>query len=169
MNHLNFNMLLAQTGDDELGYCYDAPIHYVVLNRKDNTWDTPRVDRYIALLDEIESHKGPGVMVTLGTGRKHFSSGFDLPYWAESCDNMINCLERFQELMARLLEFSMPTMCVYTGNAMAGGYIFGLCHDFRIMNNDVGTICLSELKLGLSIFLPFMKVISSKLPSSVVT
>ena len=71
--------------------------------------------------------------------------------------------------MARLLEFSMPTMCVFNGNAIAGGYIFGLCHDFRIMNNDVGSICLSELKLGMSIFLPFMKVVSSKLPSNVCT
>jgi len=35
----------------------------------------------LAILDKIEATKGPGVMVTIGTGERHFSSGFDLPYW----------------------------------------------------------------------------------------
>ena len=65
--------------------------------------------------------------------------------------------------MARLLSFSMPTMCVLNGTAIAGGYIFGLCHDFRIMNETVGEICLSELKITLGLPAAYMKVTSAKL------
>lgn len=65
--------------------------------------------------------------------------------------------------MARLLEFPMPSMCVFNGNAIAGGYILGLCHDFRIMNATIGRICLSELKIGLSLAPAYMTVCSAKL------
>ena len=65
--------------------------------------------------------------------------------------------------MARLLSFSMPTMCVFNGTAIAGGYIFGLLHDSRIMHETIGNICLSELKLGLALPEPYMKVCKAKL------
>ena len=65
-----------------MGYVFDAPIHYVVLNRKDNNWNYERIGKYLAILDQIEATKGPGIMVTIGTGKKIFSSGFDLKFWA---------------------------------------------------------------------------------------
>ena len=65
--------------------------------------------------------------------------------------------------MARLISFSMPTMCVFNGNAIAGGYILGLCHDFRIMHETNGFICLSEAKLGLALPYPYLKVCAAKL------
>ena len=51
--------------------------------------------------------------------------------------------------MARLMEFPMVTMCVFNGTAFAGGYFLGLVHDYRIMHETTGSICLTELKLGL--------------------
>ena len=71
--------------------------------------------------------------------------------------------------MARLLEFPLPTMCIFNGNAFAGGYIFGLCHDYRIMHESVGAICLSELKIGAVMGLPYMRVLSAKLDPGVCT
>ena len=118
----------------EIGYVFDAPFHYVVFTRKDNTWTLERINAYLDILDKIEASSGPGVMVSIGTGEKHFSSGFDLPYWMSDLENMKVSIKRFCELMAHLLEFSMPTMCVFNGTAIAGGYIFGLCHDYRIMH-----------------------------------
>ena len=69
-------------------YVADGPIHYVVFTRKDNTWDDKRIVQYLAILDKIEESTGPGVMISIGTGKKHFSSGFDLPYWMAHFDNM---------------------------------------------------------------------------------
>ena len=78
-----------------MGYVYDAPIHYIVLNRKDNTMTIKYINQYLAYLDQIEQTEGPGVLVTIGTGAKHFSSGFDLPSWMNSFDDMINSIYRF--------------------------------------------------------------------------
>ena len=74
-------------------------------------------------------------MVTIGTGKRHFSTGFDLPFWAVSVDNMEESAQLFAQVLARLLEFPMPTVCIFNGDAYAGGLIWGLCHDFRIGNS----------------------------------
>ena len=132
-------------------------MHYVVFTRKDNVWNNEFIKTYLAILDKIEASEGPGVMVSIGTGNKLFSTGFDLDFWASSYDNMTNSIDAFQEIMARVLSFSMPTMCVFNGTAIAGGYLFGLCHDFRIMK-DSADICLSELKLTLALPPAYMKL-----------
>ena len=137
--------IIGQAAKNDMTYIYDAPVHYVVFTRKDNTWNPDRIKKYMEILDKIEASKGPGCMVTIGTGSKHFSTGFDLKYWAESADNMRESIGAFNEVMARLLEFPMPTMCIFNGTAWAGGLIWGLCHDTRIMNANVGNVCLSEL------------------------
>ena len=59
----------------------DAPIHYIVLNRNDNTFDMKFLDQYYSVLEKIEATKGPGVMITISAGKKLFSTGFNLSYW----------------------------------------------------------------------------------------
>jgi enoyl-CoA hydratase/carnithine racemase len=82
-------------------------------------------------------------------------------------NNFRDSIILFQELLARLMEFPLPTMCVYNGTAIAGGYIMGLAHDFRVMHESNGIICLSELKLGLALPPPYMGVVAAKLPARV--
>ena len=120
--------------DKEMGYVFDAPVHYIVLNRKDNTWTQSTITKYLAILDQIEASTGPGVMVTIGTGARHFSSGFSLPHWVKDKKNMFESIQMFQDLLARVMTFPMPTFCVMNGNAIAGGYILSLAHDWRMMN-----------------------------------
>ena len=157
--------MVDKVGSDEMGYVYDAPIHYVVLNRKDNNWNFARINQYLALLDQIEASEDgkPAVMVTIGTGTKIFSSGFDLVDWAPEWNRMKTCIPHFHEVMARLLEFPMPTLCVYNGKALAGGCIFGLSHDSRIMNAETGSICLSEILIGLPLTPPYISLVAAKL------
>ena len=129
----SLSQIIEQVGKEEIGYVRDGPIHYVVLNNKrDFVFNLDRINRFLAILDQIESEsasEGPGVLVTVGTGKKMFSTGFDLPYWLKSYENHTSSIVRFQELMARLLELSIPSMCVFNGSAFAGGYILGVCHD----------------------------------------
>ena len=87
---LSITQVIEQVGSDEIGYVFDAPCHYVVFNRKDNTWNVDRINAYLAILDTIEASTGPGLMVSIGTGKKHFSTGFDLPFWAEDYANVKN-------------------------------------------------------------------------------
>ena len=93
---LSLKEVLERAGKEEMAYVYDAPMHYVVFTRKDNTWDLTRINKYLAILDQIEASKGPGVMVTIGTGPRLFSSGFDLPYWmADYEKNMKTSIQAF--------------------------------------------------------------------------
>ena len=39
------------------------------------------------ILDEIEKTQGDAVLVTIGSGPKVFSSGFNLKFWAENKSN----------------------------------------------------------------------------------
>ncbi len=70
--------------DPRFGYVFDEPIHYVVLNNGDNTFDMELIEKVEKLYETIEKTTGPGVLVTIGTGTKYFSTGFNLAYWLKS-------------------------------------------------------------------------------------
>ena len=88
--------------------------------------------------------------MTLGIGSKIFSSGFEVSLFKK--DNVFQELPSlFTKLLARILIFPMPTMCVFNGHAVAGGLILGLVHDFRIMREEKAFVCLSELNIGITL------------------
>jgi enoyl-CoA hydratase/carnithine racemase len=49
------------------------------------------------------------------------------------------------------------------GHTMAGGYIFALCHDYRIMKAG-GKITLSEINVGLPVTGSYSSLVSELLP-----
>lgn len=49
------------------------------------------------------------------------------------------------------------------GHAYAGGFIFGLCHDFRIIQSN-GVLCLSEINNGLPLPPAYNTICSELLP-----
>ena len=53
-------------------------IFFLVLNRENNTFNIPWMKKVISKLDEVERQTGAGVLITIGTGAKLFSTGFDL-------------------------------------------------------------------------------------------
>ena len=48
------------------------------------------------------------------------------------------------------MTLSIPSLCVITGHAYAGGLLFAMCHDFRVMKTDCGELWLSEISADLS-------------------
>ena len=155
--------------NQEMAYIKEGMFHFIVLTRSDNTWDEYRLKKMCELLDKIaEESNGEGVLVTIGTGKKTFSSGFDLKYWMADFQNVMNSLYELHNTLARLMEFPMPSICVFNGTAIAGGYLLGLAHDFRIMHESIGNICLSELAIGFPLPVPLLRVCKGKLTSRVV-
>ena len=75
-----FEKVNAQS-DPKIGYVFDAPIHYVVLNNGQNTWDMEVIAKLTKIYEMIDKSTGPGVVVTIGTGDKYFGTGFNLPWW----------------------------------------------------------------------------------------
>ena len=41
---LSIPEVFSKVESDTIGYFFDAPIHYIVLNRKDNSWTLDRVN-----------------------------------------------------------------------------------------------------------------------------
>ena len=43
----------------------------------------------------------------------------------------------------------MPTLALINGHAYAGGFMLAMMHDYRIMNEQKGYLCLPELHMGI--------------------
>ena len=54
----------------------------MVLNTKMNMIDMNFIAKMNQVLDEVEASEGPAVLVTVASGPKVFSSGFNLKFWA---------------------------------------------------------------------------------------
>lgn len=67
-------------------------------------------------------------------------------------------------LLARLLVFPMPTLCLIEGHCYAGGLIFAICHDYKIMKQNSGRLCLSEINVGATLPPAFNKIVSHLMP-----
>jgi len=50
------------------------------------------------------------------------------------------------------------------GHSYAGGLIFAMCHDFRIMKAQSGKLCLSELNVGLTLPPAYMTLLAELMP-----
>jgi enoyl-CoA hydratase/carnithine racemase len=55
------------------------------------------------------------------------------------------------DLFARTLELPLPTVAAIPGYAIAGGALFALAHDYRVMRADLGFFCLPEIDVGIAI------------------
>ncbi|KAK7208007.1 ClpP/crotonase-like domain-containing protein [Myxozyma melibiosi] len=103
---------------------------------------------FLYVLDVIEDQLLPEQklpLVTTSKIAKFYSNGLDLEramttpgFWDE----------RINPLFKRLLEYPTPLVAMINGHAFAGGFMFALCHDYRIMNPDKGFLCANELEFG---------------------
>lgn len=112
-----------------------------------------------AALDEVESVDGPHAMVTLGHG-KFFSNGLDLAWLSEHPDQEAPYLDRVHRLLSRTLAAATVTVAAINGHAFAGGALWTLAHDMRIMRSDRGWFCLPEVDIGKA-FTPGMAALVS--------
>ncbi|CDW74369.1 enoyl-hydratase isomerase [Stylonychia lemnae] len=101
----------------------------------------------------------------MGAGTKFFSSGFKSEALALYQDRITFPVQFQKSILSRLLQFPMPTICVINGHAIAGGLIFGLCFDHKIMKDQNAIAVLGELNLGLGFMPGYAAVIKHKLDS----
>ena len=48
---LTLSQVFEKAGTQDIAYVLDAPFHYIVLTRNDNTWDVDHIKEYLAVLD----------------------------------------------------------------------------------------------------------------------
>nr|XP_039247733.1 enoyl-CoA delta isomerase 3-like [Styela clava] len=115
-------------------------------------------DKWMEALDKVESWPDVKALVTTGSG-KFYSNGLDLEYlMGISQEEFAEYGKRFMELRKRLLCFPMVTVAAINGHCFAGGVIFALLHDYCVMQNGKGWMCLNEVDLGMQMP-PFVQVL----------
>ena len=126
---------------------------YLVLNKEDYLFDDETIAKIDALIDYVEEmEEGPACLVTIGAGKKLFSTGFNLNNWTLNDVNALTSIAKYQKLLARFITLPMPTFCDVQGHAFAGGLLLALCHDFRIVTTDpTRKMCLSEINIGFAL------------------
>eukprot|EP01095_Lingulamoeba_sp_RSL-Kostka_P000777 TRINITY_DN11060_c0_g1_i1.p1 TRINITY_DN11060_c0_g1~~TRINITY_DN11060_c0_g1_i1.p1 ORF type:complete len:235 (+),score=52.26 TRINITY_DN11060_c0_g1_i1:44-748(+) len=139
-------------------------IAIIELTEKDNRFNNNTVKILNSILDEIENDKEINALVTYGRG-KIFSNGLDLEWLLSKNENVnrVEFIASYQKLMNRFLTFSIPTIAAMNGHAFAGGCMFALCHDFRIMNNKRGYICMPEVDLQMTLTNGMNEILKTKI------
>lgn len=105
--------------------------------------------------------------MTISTSSKRFSTGFSLPFFKKEPINPYMAISIFQGLLSRMVALPIPTLCVMKGHSYAGGLIFSMCHDFRIMKAQSGKLCLSELNVGLTLPPAYMTLLAELMPKQI--
>ena len=97
-----------------------------------------------AALDAVAAAPPPRALVTTSSG-EFFSIGFDLDWIAANPDGVTALVASMHEVVARVLELPAPTVAALRGHAFAGGGLFALAHDYRVMREDEVYFGLPEI------------------------
>lgn len=100
------------------------------------------------LLEEVEGAPAPRALVTVATG-KAWSNGLDLEWFQANPERVQEALDQTERLIAAVLKAGVPTVAAIQGHCFAGGAMLALAHDYLIMREDRGYLCLPEADLGL--------------------
>lgn len=128
----------------------EGDVFVIAMTDNENRFNRSSIDAFNACLDEIDSADGPTAMVTVGDG-KFFSNGLDLDWFATGEEDVVAFIGDVTRLWARILEAPYPTVAAVNGHAFAGGAMFALSFDQRVMREDRGFWCVNEVLLGMDL------------------
>ena len=93
---LSLPQVFEKAGKQQVALVKDKNIFYMVLNRPMNMVDFSMMDQVEKILDEVEnSGDKNAILVTINSGPKVFSSGFNLKVWAISDTHRLLSIARF--------------------------------------------------------------------------
>lgn len=127
-------------------------VHVLDLGADHNRVNPDWIARVSATLDEVVAAPEPRALVTTCSG-KYFSIGFDLDWMAANPDGVTDLVASMHEVVARMLELPLPTVAALRGHAFAGGALFALAHDYRVMSAERVYLGLPEVD-GRVVFSP---------------
>jgi enoyl-CoA hydratase len=106
-----------------------------------NTLDLDLLDTIVAIMRRID-----GPVVVTGAG-KCFSAGVDLRAIVDGgSDYTDRFVTSLSEAFLAVFDHPAPVVAAINGHAVAGGCVFAMCADLRLMS--AGTIGLTELAVG---------------------
>ena len=128
-------------------------------NRIDPDW----IATLSAALDEVEAAPPPRALVTTASG-KFFGLGLDLEWMAANPDGVSGLVASMHEVFARVLELPVPTVAALRCHAFAGGGLFALAHDYRVMCDDRCYFGLPEIDVGIAVSPGLIDLVKARVP-----
>jgi enoyl-CoA hydratase/carnithine racemase len=142
-------------------------VFILTLQAGENRFNRSFVTALGGALDEVERSSGAAALVTTGSD-KFFSNGLDLDWlMGDGGSEGPAFIVDFLQLLGRFLALPLPTAAAINGHAFAGGAMFALTHDFRVMRGDRGFFCLPEIDLGMPLAPGMNALITGKLGTRV--
>ncbi|KAJ2747577.1 hypothetical protein GGI20_000402 [Coemansia sp. BCRC 34301] len=115
------------------------------------------IDEQLDSLSEEDAAKG-GALVTTGTG-KFYSNGLAIEDAMKIGDAFYL---PYMRMLARMLTYRVPTVAAINGHAFAGGCMFALAHDYRVMRADRGWIAMNEIDIGIPLIPGMAAIVKCK-------
>ncbi|KAJ2772231.1 hypothetical protein IWQ57_001853 [Coemansia nantahalensis] len=115
------------------------------------------VDQALDRIGSEEAARG-GALITTSTG-KFYSNGLAIEAAMQEGDTFY---VPYLRMLARLLTFRVPTVAAINGHAFAGGCMFAMAHDFRIMRADRGWIAMNEVDIGIPLIAGMAAIVKCK-------
>lgn len=105
-----------------------------------------------ANLEEIKNDPTVGSLVLTSANEKFFCIGFDIPdLYTQDVSAFEKFFHYFNEVCIELYTLPKPTVAALTGHAIAGGFIFASCCDYRFMAGGKKFCGLNEINLGVPV------------------
>ena len=120
-------------------------------NKKTNPLNFEMLSRLKEIVDEANENPSPKGIILTGDGR-FFSSGFDLPIFInfKDQDEAVAFFKFEEEVLLSLFACKKPVVAAINGHAAAGGLIYSMAADYRIVKNHPKIkIGMTEIKIGL--------------------
>jgi enoyl-CoA hydratase/carnithine racemase len=144
---------------------HDGDVHVVRMCDGENSIEPAFVERLLAVLDEVAAQSRGAAALVLTGEQKFFSNGLELDALLPLPDEEKGRFgAAFSALLGRLVTLPVPTVAAINGHAFAAGALLALACDYRLMRQDRGWICLSEVDAGVPISPAMMGLVRAKLP-----
>ena len=119
-------------------------------------------------LDTVDSFTGPCSLIICSSHPKVFSGGISLKSITDSgLIAGVKIGQSLAKLCSRLLMSKIPTVAAINGHVVAGGFLFALSLDYRVMNQNHGVIKMNEVELGIVITRGGIEVLKAKVSPTV--
>lgn len=120
-------------------------------NGKTNSYTLELLRELKDTIQEVNADDTLKGLIMTGAGR-FFSSGFDLPMFLNFKDlkEIVDFFEEEEQILLDLFMCKKPVVSAINGHAAAGGLIFAMASDYRIIKNHPKIkVGMSEIKIGL--------------------
>lgn len=150
-----------------IDYAKEGDLHLVTMNDGPNTICPDWQQRMLEILDKVEADCGQGAALVLSGVDKFFCNGLNLEkVMTLAPKEMEQFGNRMAEIHKRFLVLPCPTVAAMNGHAFAGGAFMALSCDYRIMREDRGWFCVSEVDVGVPVPPAMMGILRGKLPAN---